>query len=278
MTLLVYAALGAVFFFLTLQLQTVLGYGPMPAGMASLPVTVLMLFLAARGGELASRIGPRLPMALGPVVCGAGTVLLAGVGAGSTYWLGVLPGITIFGLGLVLLVAPLTATVLAAAPDRYAGVASGVNNAVARAGSLLAVAALPAAVGLTGTDYADPRAFSSAYRSAMLLCAVLLVAGGVVSWLLIRNPETVPAPAEAAAEAPVEAPVEARPGEVEPAAVGAQAPAADRPAAAGAEGARVAVAAGRHTRAVQSGWSCAGSEGCPGTSHRHDDDLATTHS
>ncbi|NUO91521.1 MAG: MFS transporter [Dermatophilaceae bacterium] len=245
MTLLVYAALGAVFFFLTLQLQTVLGYGPMLAGMASLPVTVLMLFLASRGGELASRIGPRLPMTLGPVVCGVGTVLLAGVGSGSSYWLRVLPGITVFGLGLVLLVAPLTATVLAAAPDRYAGVASGVNNAVARAGSLLAVAALPAAVGLSGTDYADPRAFSSGYRAAMLLCAVLLVAGGGVSWLLIRNPVAAPpepVPAEEAHEA-----------------------------------ARVAVPAGRHTRSVQSGWSCAGSEGCPGTSHREDDDLATTH-
>ena len=273
MTLLVYAALGAVFFFLTLQLQTVLGYGPMLAGMASLPVTVLMLFLASKGGELASRIGPRLPMTLGPVVCGVGTVLLAGVGAGSTYWLGVLPGITVFGLGLVLLVAPLTATVLAAAPDRYAGVASGVNNAVARAGSLLAVAALPAAVGLSGTDYADPEAFSSAYRAAMLLCAVLLVAGGAVSWLLIRNPEAEPSE-----------PVPAEPVPAEEAAVGAHEGglegALDRthdgiPALA-PEVARGAVPARRHTRSVQAGWSCAGSEGCPGTSHREDDDLAST--
>ena len=237
MTLLVYAALGAVFFFLTLQLQTVLGYGPMLAGMASLPVTILMLFLASRGGELASRIGPRLPMTLGPVVCGVGTLLLAGVAQGSTYWLGVLPGITIFGLGLVLLVAPLTATVLAAAPDRYAGVASGVNNAVARTGSLLAVAALPAVVGLSGTDYADPQAFSSAYRAAMLLCSGLLVAGGVVSWLLIRNPERAPAEREA---------------------VG------------------VPDSATRPTRTVAAGWSCAGSEGCPGTSHADHDEPAAS--
>ena len=127
-------------------------------------------------------------MTVGPLVCGVGTLLLVGVGAGSTYWTGVLPGISVFGLGLTLLVAPLTATVLAAAPDRYAGVASGVNNAVARAGSLLAVAALPAVVGLSGSDYAVPEAFSSAYRTAMLICAGLLAAGGVVSWLLIRNP------------------------------------------------------------------------------------------
>lgn len=237
MTLLVYAALGAVFFFLTLQLQTVLGYGPLQAGLASLPITILMLLLAARGGELASRIGPRLPMTVGPVVCGVGTLLLSGAGAGSSYWAGVLPGVTVFGLGLTLLVAPLTATVLAAAPDRYAGVASGVNNAVARAGSLLAVAALPAVLGLSGADYAVPEAFSAAYRSAMLLCAALLGLGGLVSWLLIRNP----------------APAEAR----EPAlgATGA-APGAER------EVTGAARPAARHT--APAGWSCAGSEGCPG--------------
>ena len=188
MTLLVYAALGALFFFLTLQLQTVLGYGPLPAGLATLPITLLMLLLAAKGGELAARIGPRLPMTIGPLVCALGAALLAGVDAGSSYWTEVLPGVTVFGLGLTLLVAPLTATVLGAAPDRYAGVASGVNNAVARAGSLLAVAALPALLGLSGSDYARPDAFSAAYASAMWLCSGMLALGGLVSWLLIRNP------------------------------------------------------------------------------------------
>jgi len=241
MTLLVYAALGAVFFFLTLQLQTVLGYGPLLAGMASLPVTVLMLLFAARGGALASRIGPRLPMTVGPVVCAVGALLLSGVGAGSTYWTGVLPGISVFGLGLTLLVAPLTATVLAAAPDRYAGVASGVNNAVARAGSLLAVAALPAVVGLSGSDYAVPEAFSSAYRTAMLLCAGMLAAGGVVSWLLIRNPAPAPSGTDETGTEP--------------------------------QGRAAASGATRHTRAVPAGWSCAGSEGCPGTAHHHEEDL-----
>ena len=188
MTLLVYAALGALFFFLSLQLQTVLGFGPLLAGLATLPITILMLLIAARGGRLAARIGPRLPMTVGPLVCAAGAALLAGVDADSTYWTGVLPGVTVFGLGLTLLVAPLTATVLEAAPDRYAGVASGVNNAVARAGSLLAVAALPAVLGLTGADYARPAAFSAAYSSAMWICSGMLAGGGVVSWLLIRNP------------------------------------------------------------------------------------------
>jgi EmrB/QacA subfamily drug resistance transporter len=198
MTLIVYGALGAVMFFLTLQLQTVLGYGPLLAGLATLPMTLLMLFLAARGGELGARIGPRLPMAVGPLVCAAGVAFLSALHAGSSYVTGVLPGVVLFGLGLCLLVAPLTATVLGAAPDRYAGAASGVNNAVARAGSLLAVAALPAVVGLTGEAYKDPVVFSAAFRGAMGLSAGLLVVGGAVSWLLIRNPR----PAEVMSPAP----------------------------------------------------------------------------
>jgi EmrB/QacA subfamily drug resistance transporter len=190
MTLLVYAALGAVMFFLVLQLQVVLGYGPLQAGLATLPVTVLMLLLAGKGGELGTRIGPRLPMTIGPLLCAAGVALLAGVGAGSSYWTGVLPGVVVFGLGLCTLVAPLTATVLAAVPDRSAGIASGVNNAVARAGTLLAVAALPAVVGLSGEDYRRPAQFSHAYTASMWINAGLLVAGGAVSWLLVRNPCT----------------------------------------------------------------------------------------
>lgn len=187
MTLLVYAALGAVLFFLVLQLQTVGGYGPLAAGVATLPITVCMLFLAAKGGRLGTRIGPRIPMTLGPVVMGGGVLLLLGVGADVTYWTDVLPGLTVFGLGLALMVAPLTATVLAAAPDANAGIASGVNNAVARAGSLLAVAALPLAVGLAGEEYADPRAFDAAYGTAMVICAGLLLLGGALSWVTIRN-------------------------------------------------------------------------------------------
>lgn len=188
MTLLVYAALGAVLFFLVLQLQTVLGYDALWAGVATLPITVCMVFLAARGGELATRIGPRLPMSLGPLVMAGGVAWLTLVDAGSSYWLTALPGLTVFGLGLALMVAPLTATVLAAAPDRYAGVASGVNNALARAGSLLAVAALPVMVGLSGDEYADPAALGDAYGAALWWCAGLLVAGGAISWLLIRDP------------------------------------------------------------------------------------------
>jgi EmrB/QacA subfamily drug resistance transporter len=188
MTLLVYAALGAVLFFLVLQLQTVAGYGALEAGIATLPITICMLFLASKGGELGARIGPRIPMTVGPLVMALGSLLLLRVGPDVNYWTDVLPGLTIFGLGLALMVAPLTATVLSSASDEHAGIASGVNNAVARAGSLLAVAALPMAVGLGGEEYADPSAFDAAYDLAMLACAVLLVLGGLLSWATIRNP------------------------------------------------------------------------------------------
>jgi EmrB/QacA subfamily drug resistance transporter len=185
MTLLVYAALGAVLFFLVLQLQTVAGYTALEAGIATLPVTIAMLFLAPRGGALGQRIGPRIPMTVGPILMGLASLLLLMVGPDVNYWLDVLPGLSLFGVGLAIMVAPLTATVLAAAPDENAGIASGINNAVARAGSLLAVAALPVAVGLSGDDYADAAVFDAAFRQATVACAVLLVLGGVLSWFTI---------------------------------------------------------------------------------------------
>lgn len=198
MTFLVYAALGAMSFFLVLQLQTVAGYNALEAGVATLPITISMLLLAAKGGELGTRIGPRIPMTIGPLVMALGTVLVAGVDADSSYWRHIFPGVTVFGLGLSLMVAPLTATVLAAAPDDKAGIASGINNAVARAGSLMAVAALPTAVGLSGAEYADPVVFDAAYPVAMLACAALLALGGVVSWITIPRtlPRASPNPAE----------------------------------------------------------------------------------
>ena len=188
MTFVVYAALGAVLFFLVIQLQTVSGYGALEAGTATLPITVCMLLLASRGGALGTRIGPRIPMTVGPLVMAAGSLMLLGVDDDVSYWLDVMPGLTVFGLGLALMVAPLTATVLAAAPDENAGIASGVNNAVARAGSLLAVAALPVAVGLSGDQYDVASAFDQVYDRATIVCAVLLALGGVVSWLTIRTP------------------------------------------------------------------------------------------
>ena len=188
MTLLVYGSLGALTFFVVIELQTAAGWSALAAGAAFVPMTVIMVLLASAGGRLGQRIGPRIPMSLGPLVMALGVLAMTRIGPEASFWADVLPAVTVFGLGLALMVAPLTATVLAAAPDEQAGLASGVNNAVARAGSLLAVAALPIAVGLRGAEYADPTAFDGAFHRAMLVCAGLLVAGGAVSWVAIRRP------------------------------------------------------------------------------------------
>jgi EmrB/QacA subfamily drug resistance transporter len=186
-TLAVYGALGGSGLFLVLQLQNVLGYGATAAGAAMLPSILLITLLSPRAGELAQRIGPRLPMTVGPLVVAVGTLLLAWVDGSAPYVVEILPGSVLQGLGMAIVVAPLTATVLGAAPDALAGVASGVNNAVARAAQLLAVAALPVAVGLSGDDYTDPAAFTDGFRMALVVCAALFAAGGVISWLTIRS-------------------------------------------------------------------------------------------
>ncbi|MBV9544998.1 MAG: MFS transporter, partial [Chloroflexi bacterium] len=167
-TFLVYGALGPLFLLLVVALQVVAGFSPVLAGAALLPVTLLMLVLSARAGELAGRIGPRLPMSLGPLVAAGGVLLMLRIGPGSSYIVDVLPSTVVFGLGLSLLVAPLTATVLAAAEARHAGIASGVNNAVARAAGLLAVAVLPVLAGISGDAYQRPEMFLVGFRTALV--------------------------------------------------------------------------------------------------------------
>jgi EmrB/QacA subfamily drug resistance transporter len=193
-TFVVYAALSGVFFLLVAFLQVSLGYSPMAAGAASLPVTVLMLLLSARSGALAQRIGPRIPLTAGPVVIAAAMLLMTTIDPGDGYFTGVLPAVVMFGLGLTLVVAPVTATVLAAADSRHAGVASGVNNAVSRVAGLLAVAILPAVAGITGDRFYDPEAMADGFAVAMVVCAALAAAGGLIAWSTIRRP--LPAPAE----------------------------------------------------------------------------------
>jgi EmrB/QacA subfamily drug resistance transporter len=186
-TFVVYGSLGITFFLLVVHLQQVLGYSPLQAGIATLPVTVLMLLLSSRAGLLADRIGPRLPMTIGPLGIAAGLVLLSRVQQGTTYLGSVLPGLLVFGLGLALTVAPLTAAVLAAVAARHAGIASGVNNAISRGAGLVAIAVIPGLTGLTGDAYRDPSVFASGFRSAMLISAALAASGGLVAWSLIRN-------------------------------------------------------------------------------------------
>jgi len=186
-TFLVYAALGGIFFVLVMHLQIVGGYSPLVAGSALLPVTALLLVLSGPMGALSERIGPRLPMSVGPLVSAGGVLLMRRIGAHPSYLIDVLPAATVFGLGLAITVAPLTSAVLAAARARFAGIASGVNNAVARAASLLAVAVLPLAAGLSGDEYRQPAAFAAGFRVAVLVCAGLLAGGGLCAALTIRR-------------------------------------------------------------------------------------------
>ncbi len=187
MTFLVYGALGSVLFFLVLQLQVTVGYGAIAAGLATVPLALTMLLLSSRASVLAARLGPRVPMTFGPIVCATGIFLLSDVDSSATYLRDVFPGVVLLALGLTSLVAPLTVAVLAAAPDRHAGVASGINNAVARSGTLIAVAALPALVGLAGAEYRDPVALTEGYHRAMLVASGMLVLGGVISWFGLQE-------------------------------------------------------------------------------------------
>jgi EmrB/QacA subfamily drug resistance transporter len=197
-TFLVYAVLGGMFVLLVVQLQTSLGYAPTAAGLAGLPITVLMLVLSARSGRLAQRFGPRAQLVLGPLLLAAALLLMRRIVPGAGYLDTVLPAVAVFGLGLATLVAPVTATALAAAPDRHAGVASGVNNAIARTGSLLAVAVLPLVTALRGTDYADPVALTAGWRMALVAAAVITALAAVLA-LGIDNRVLAPAvPAEPA--------------------------------------------------------------------------------
>lgn len=191
-TFVVYAGMGGALFLLPIELQQAVHDSPLEAGTALLPVTLVMLALSARSGALAARIGPRLQMSVGPLVVGAGLALLARIDAGSGYAGGVLPGVTVFGLGLAVTVAPLTAAVLAAAPAEHAGIASAVNSDVARTGSLVAVALLPAVAGITGDAYLHPARLTSGFHAAVLIAAGVCGAGALIAVLTIRNPARPP--------------------------------------------------------------------------------------
>jgi EmrB/QacA subfamily drug resistance transporter len=201
-TFLVYGAFGGVLFLLVVQVQVVSGFSPLKAGTTLLPVTLLMLVFSARSGALAQRIGPRWPMTAGTAISAVGLALMVRIGPHASYWADVVPAVTVFGIGLTLTVAPLTATVLATADVRHAGVASGVNNAVARAAGLLAVAALPVAVGLGPASYHQPATFNSGFHKASIACAVILFAASVLSWLMIRSDVLRPAAGAPAPAAP----------------------------------------------------------------------------
>jgi EmrB/QacA subfamily drug resistance transporter len=189
-TFLVYAALAGALFLLPVELQQVAGYSPLESGVALLPLTLLMLLFSARSGRLAARIGPRLQMTAGPVIAGAGLFLMTRASTDRNYLTGVLPGV--LGVGLVVTVAPLTSTAMSSAPGGHAGIASAVNNDVARAGGLIAVALLPVVSGLTGDAYLHAHTFATGFREAGLISAIMCVFGGAVAGLTIRNTLRMP--------------------------------------------------------------------------------------
>ena len=225
----IYGGLGAATFFVVIFLQQVAGYSAFQAGLALLPITVIMFFLSRRFGALADRIGPRLPMAVGPLIAAAGFLLFNRMDSDVAYVSDVLPGVLLLGLGLSVTVAPLTATALGAVPQAHAGIASGVNNAIARVASLVAIALVGAVVGSAFGDRLDDAAGSlppavleearsrplvvesasalrtlqvdasvEGFHAGVLFAAALVAIGGIVAAFGIRNPETTPAPADVA--------------------------------------------------------------------------------
>ncbi len=205
-TLVMYAALAGALFLIPVQLQRVSGFTPVAAGSALLPVTVVMLLMSARMGRLAQRIGPRWPMTVGPIVAGSGLAMLVRVDQHASYLRDLLPALLVFSLGLSATVAPLTAAVLAAAPARQVGVASAINNDLARVGGLLAVAVLPGLAGITPSAYRHPAQLSAGFHHAVLIAGGLAAFGGVLSALLMRGRDETAVPTGPVADEPVPEP------------------------------------------------------------------------
>jgi EmrB/QacA subfamily drug resistance transporter len=191
-TFAIYGALAASGFLLVQQLQYVSGFSPLVAGLASVPMTIIMLLFSSRAGALGARIGPRWPMTFGPLVAAAGLLLMLRIGDGASFWTDVLPASIVFGAGITVLVAPLTTAVLAAAPVQQTGIASGINNAVARTAALLAVAAIPPIAGIAGKDFADPDVFGPGFRTGTLICVGMLVLAAACAATLIHGSKVAP--------------------------------------------------------------------------------------
>jgi EmrB/QacA subfamily drug resistance transporter len=187
LTFMIYGALSAGLFLLTLFLQLPMEYSATQAGLATLPITLEILLLSTWIGAVTQRTGPRLPMVAGPLLAAAGFALLAGITPGSSYLSGVLPGIVVFGLGLAITIAPLTSAVLASVGDDRVGAASGANNAIARAAGLIAVAVLPGAAGIDVHGAAGAGSLATGFRTSMLIAAGMCTIGGLIALLTVRS-------------------------------------------------------------------------------------------
>jgi EmrB/QacA subfamily drug resistance transporter len=189
-TLGVYAGLAILFFFLVIYLQQVAGYSALESGLTTVPVTIVMFALSRRFGALADRHGPRVFMGAGPLISAGGILLLLRVGMDPSYAGDLLPALLVFALGLSLTVAPLTATVLSDADEHDAGIASAINNAVARVAGLVGVSVVGVVVAgtLVGDTFAANTESVRAFHQVVVICAVLLAAGGVAGAIGIVNP------------------------------------------------------------------------------------------
>jgi MFS family permease len=193
-TFVVNGALGGFAFVFIPALEIIAGYSPVVAGSALVPVTVVTLLLSGASGRLAARIGPRPPLVAGCLVCAVASMLAVRIGPHAGYWTAVCPVAVLFGLGLAALLPPLTASAMNSAPDSLAGLASGVNNAVARVAGLLWIAALPPLTGLTGAAYTDPAQFRSSFAQISWICAAAFACAAVLAATFITGPGR-PAPA-----------------------------------------------------------------------------------
>lgn len=182
-----YGGLAGLFFLMPIQLQITAGYTTLAAGLALLPLTVLTLVMSARGGALTTRIGPRIPLAVGALLCGLALVLATRVGPDTSYLADVLPVVVLIGIGIPLITPAITVTMLGAVPDARAGTASAVGNGVARAAGLIVVAALPLLAGLPQDAADNPTALDDGFDVSMLICGGLFVLGGVIVWFGVPN-------------------------------------------------------------------------------------------
>jgi len=176
MTFMMYGALGGFLFAFVIYLQATLHYSSIKAGVSILPLPIALFLLSKRFGALSAKLGPRIFMTIGPLITAAGILLMYGLSEGAGYTTRILPGMVLFGFGMSLLVAPLTVTVMASVAETSSGIASGINNAVARVSGLVVIAVL----GIFGSH--------SYYKFAILLCGVMAIASGIISWFLIQNP------------------------------------------------------------------------------------------
>jgi EmrB/QacA subfamily drug resistance transporter len=188
LTVLLYAALGGALFLLPFLLIQVHGYSALAAGAAFLPFSAIMGLGSRWSGGLVDKLGARIPLVIGPALTAAGYVALGFSGANPSYWTGVLPGLLLVSIGMTIAVAPLTTTVFNAVPDEESGTASGINNAAARAGSLLAVAALGLAIGGSAMDV-GAAALMDAYRLTMWVAGILAALSSLTAAVTITPRE-----------------------------------------------------------------------------------------